>query len=468
MTSVTDIVLLLLTRVVMVPVEPPITPPPAPPAGRLAVALSDAEAWQRLPNAVKGGGQPLPSWARMTAGDLPRSTAALLQLDYAQRASGPIEPRLRAAMRWVAAHANRCGYAKACATADARRAGLDPSRIEGLGREGYPGWSSDERAALAFAHKMTVASDSVTDAEFAGLVKAFGEKQTASMVLLLAYANFQDRFLLCLDPPVEPGGPLPPLEVSFAPSTFTTRPTPPPPLNKTPLPKPTGKDLVQDDPEWAEVSYETLQERLEAQRNKPTRLRIPSWEEVARNLPESLAKKPSDIIWYRIVFGYAPELAVPFEVFMRTAGAEAAPKYNRIFGQSLFWVVTRAIKCPYCMGHCEMNWEVAGLTKSEIAERSRLLGSDDWSSFPPAEQHAFAFGRKLTTAPWAVSDQEIQELKRDFGAGARAHRRAERQPLQLHDAHFQRISAQAGARKRLLRLLQHQAAHRRTDRTHER
>ena len=135
------------------------------------------------------------------------------------------------------------------------------------------------------------------------------------------------------------------------------------------------------------------------QRRKPTRLRIPSWDEVARNLPEGLFKKPSDIVWYRIVFGYAPELAVPYEYFMRTAGAEAAPKYDRVFGQSLFWVVTRAIKCPYCMGHCEMNWEVAGLTKAEIAERSRLLAGDDWSSFPPAEQHAFAFAPEADAGP---------------------------------------------------------------------
>ena len=84
---------------------------------------------------------------------------------------------------------------------------------------------------------------------------------------------------------------------------------------------------------------------------------------------------------------------------MRTAGAEAAGKYDRIFGQGLFWVTTKAVKCPYCMGHCEMNWEVAGLTKDEIAERSRLLAGDDWSSFPPAEQRAFAFARKLTTSP---------------------------------------------------------------------
>ena len=117
---------------------------------------------------------------------------------------------------------------------------------------------------------------------------------------------------------------------------------------------------------------------------------------MSANLPEGLIKKPSDIVWYRIVFGYAPELAVPFELVMRTAGAEASSKWDRIFGQGLFWVTTKAVKCPYCMGHCEMNWEVAGLTADEIAERSRLLAGDDWSSFTPPEQHAFAFARKLS------------------------------------------------------------------------
>ena len=61
---------------------------------------------------------------------------------------------------------------------------------------------------------MTVDSDSVTDDEFAALVGGFGENQAASMVLLLAYANFQDRVLLCLGAEVEPGGPLPPVEVT--------------------------------------------------------------------------------------------------------------------------------------------------------------------------------------------------------------------------------------------------------------
>ncbi|WP_373652905.1 hypothetical protein [Schlesneria sp. DSM 10557] len=377
--------------------------------------LSDAEAWKRLPAALHGGDQPLPSWARMLASELPKTTAAFLQLDLAQRTKSPVDPSLRAGMRWISARANRCGYAEAYAAADALRAGVEPEKVIGLSKEGYPGWSSGEKAALEFARKMSVDSDSVTDEEFAALVQHFGPNQAASMVLHMAYSNFQDRLLLSLGAPLEPDGPLAAVDVAFPPEAFVTKTTPPPPLKKSSLPKPNGADLVQDDPQWKRFTYEQLQERLEAQRQKATRLPIPSWDEVSRNLPEGLMKTPSDIVWYRIVFGYAPELAVPFEIFMRTAGAEIGPRWDRIFGQGLFWVTTRAVVCPYCMGHCEMNWEVAGLNAEEIAERSRLLASDDWSSFPPAEQHAFAFARKLTRTPWAVSDDDVAELSRDFG-----------------------------------------------------
>ena len=47
-------------------------------------------------------------------------------------------------------------------------------------------------------------------------MKHYGEKTVAAMVLSMAYANFQDRLLLCLGSPIEPGGPLPPLDVIFA------------------------------------------------------------------------------------------------------------------------------------------------------------------------------------------------------------------------------------------------------------
>lgn len=375
-------------------------------------ALSNSQAWDRLPAARQGSGASLPPWARILAGELPRSTAALLELDLAQRTRGPIPLGLRAGMRWVSAHANGSAFGAAQALADARRGGVDAARIEGLTQEGYPGWSGEERKALDFARKMSVTFSQVTDKEFAGLVDAFGDRTAASMVLLMAYANFHDRLMICLQVPAAEAA-APPADITFD-AAVLARPTAPP-TNLPPWPKAAAANDVPPDAEWAKVSYDDLQTKLETQRRKPTRLRVPEWSEFAGSLPSGLFDRPSDIVWYRIVFGYAPELAVPFEVYLRTAGSELGPRLDRMFSGSLFWVVTRALDCPYCMGHCEMNWEVAGLSPAEIADRSRLLAGNDWSSFSPAEQHALAFARKLTQAPAKVSPQDIAQVVNDFG-----------------------------------------------------
>ena len=48
------------------------------------------------------------------------------------------------------------------------------------------------------------------------------------MVLLLAYSNFQDRLLLCLGAPIETGGPMSPVDVTFAADAFVVKTTPTP------------------------------------------------------------------------------------------------------------------------------------------------------------------------------------------------------------------------------------------------
>jgi alkylhydroperoxidase family enzyme len=383
-------------------------------AGSRFALLSDEECWRKLPPTEKGGGQPLPSWARALADPMPRTTSALLRLDAVHRTQGRLDPKLRAQMRWVAAHANHSAYAEAYAALDATHAGLNDDELGALRRGDYSRKSRAERHALEFAHKMTVDSAGVTDDEFAALVREFGERKAAAMVLLMAYSNFQDRLLLCLGSPLEAGGPRPPVDVVFAPEAVENKMPRPLPSPVSPLPKPTGKDLVEDDPDWALLTFDELQRRLDDQKRKPTRLPIPKWENVERGLPTGFMR-PSRIVWNQVSFGYAPVLTAAWETLMRTNAGEMRSKIDRIFGISVFWVVTRTIDCPYCMGHCEMNWEVAGLSKALIAERSQLLAGNDWSSFPAAEQRAFAFARKLTRYPGRISSEDIDTLTHDFG-----------------------------------------------------
>ena len=141
--------------------------------------LTNEEAWARLPATTEGTKPALPAWARMLAAEMPRTAAAYLQLDYAHRATSPLPAKLRAAMRWVAANANQCTYSKDQAIVDARAAGTSEAAISGLIDGSLKDWNDAECTALKFALDMTVDSDSVSDEQFADLVKEFGEKQTA-------------------------------------------------------------------------------------------------------------------------------------------------------------------------------------------------------------------------------------------------------------------------------------------------
>jgi alkylhydroperoxidase family enzyme len=373
--------------------------------------VSDAEGWKRLPKTERGGDGPLPAWARAVSARLPRTAAAMLELDYAQRTRSPLDPALRAKMRWAIAAANRCDYTQAYALADLRRAGASEDAVKVL--TGDPErWPEADHEPLEFARLLTLAAPTIPDALFARLREKYGDKGVASMVLLGAYGNFQDRIVLGLGLSVEPGGPLPPIDVKFVPGAIQMTPVLPTSQTKHALLE-TGETVVDRDPEWSTLSYDELQSRLERQRARECRLPVPTWDEVKTKLPPAMAARPIKIVWTLVCLGYVPELAVPWNHTTRTLWVEAEP--DRVFEESLFWVQTRAIQCNYCMGHCEMLLEVAGLTKPEIAERTRRLAGDDWSAFPPQEQRAYAFARKLSKAPWDLTAADYKALEDDLG-----------------------------------------------------
>jgi alkylhydroperoxidase family enzyme len=321
-------------------------PPPAPRAGGAPVfaPLSQEEAWRKLPSAEKGAGQPLPAWALVTTRFLPRTTAAILELDWLHRTQNQIGPVLRGKMRWVAANANRCEYARATAEADLRRTGLGDEPIADL-KAGLKRWPSDERAALQFARDMTLDAGSVSDDQVARLRKAYGDEKVVAMVLLLAAANFQDRLLLSLGIALEAQGPMAPVEVGF-PRTAKDTPEVPKRANPEDLHGPEVPEKV-DDPEWLELSFDMLQKGLDRQRVNNGRIPVPSYDEVLSKMPPDAPKPkaPVRIKWSLVCMGYQPRLASAWSACTRNFGEEA--KQDRVFEESLFWVVTRTIDCFY-------------------------------------------------------------------------------------------------------------------------
>jgi alkylhydroperoxidase family enzyme len=315
-------------------------PRTAPGTTRQPPLLDNATAWKCLPAAQQGGGEPLPAWARATAQTLPRTTAAMLELDYLHRAESSLSPRLRGMMRWAAADANRCAYSQAQALADLRSAGFKPAVLDALTRSNGR-LPPDDHAAVRFARKLTSAAFTVTDEEVAQLIATHGEKQVVAMVQLLAYANFQDRLILTLGLAAEP--PLPPLMVRFAATAGADGPAAP---ARTMASAPSGPEPASriTDADWLSFDFAALQERLAGQRAREPRIRVPTTEEWAKQNPEA-PPRPLRIRWSLVCSTYQPQLARAWGACTRAYGEEA--RQDRAFEELLFWVVTRSLNCFY-------------------------------------------------------------------------------------------------------------------------
>jgi alkylhydroperoxidase family enzyme len=86
---------------------------------------------------------------------------------------------------------------------------------------------------------------------------------------------------------------------------------------------------------------------------------------------------------------------------------EASPDYA--FKTRLFWVVSRANDCQYCLGHQELKLRRVGMTDDQIAALDCR-----WDQFPAPEQAALKATRKLTVFPHQFGSSDVAELQKHF------------------------------------------------------
>ena len=93
--------------------------------------------------------------------------------------------------------------------------------------------------------------------------------------------------------------------------------------------------------------------------------------------------------------------------FRRNADENMSLSYE--FKTELFWIVSRTNNCQYCLGHQEQKLSAAGLSEDRIAALDM-----EWEAFTPAEQAAYAWARKLTWSPNAITDADIEALRKHY------------------------------------------------------
>jgi alkylhydroperoxidase family enzyme len=294
-------------------------------------ALGTDEAWHML----QGGNTALPAWALVLAQPLPRTTGAMLHLDYMHRAKNPLGPVLASKLHWAAADTIGSVYSQRYAEADLRRAGVKDEAIQQMAGDPKKLPYAD-RIALAFARKMTKAAYTVTDAEVAELLQEFGPEKVVAMVHTLAWANFQNRIILALAVEVERDGPLAPLDPQLDAERQATLVAPARPPWKDAQAAPTAAANI-GRPDWRKLTDSDLETALEEQKARKSRIPLPQ--------AEPGTKAPSKVLWNQVSSGYQPLLTKAWSDTTRAFQQEA--KLDRVFANTFFWVVTRTNECFY-------------------------------------------------------------------------------------------------------------------------
>lgn len=396
-------------------------------------------AWAALPVADKGNGSPLPTWARKLARTLPHTTAALLELETLYRAETLSLPTavtspdsgttlgqsLAGVARYSVAQYHKSAYGMAVAKGDLQRANLQ-SIVEAL-EKNPKDLPALEYAVYAFAKQMAELGHDLGDEQYNSLQRKLGDEAMVGLVLRIAHGCFQDRMLWGLGIANVADGNPEPIAIHFVDSTPNGANTPTAAREdgaellasiardkQIDAPKKQASGNAKWKAEWKEgMDFASVQQMLESQRERNARIVVPDWDSIARKLPPGLYRKPLQIRWSRVVVGYQPKLGPAWIKCLRVFEQEA--HQDRVFEESVFWIVTGGLKCFYCMGHCEMLMEVGGLKQPGISDRTTRLASGDWSSFSKGEQAAFLFAKKLTEAPTTVEQGDMQSLRDTLG-----------------------------------------------------
>lgn len=295
-------------------------------------ALPEADAWGKLPPQKN---PPLPEWARVLAGPLPKTTAKMLELDYFHRVKNPLGPVLAARIRAEVARTLRSPYGIATAEADLRRV-LAPGDEFWLAAKTQPA----DHTALAFAKKLTEAGHAITDKEFAELLDRCGPEKTTAIVHTVAYANFHNRILLGLG--VKGESPVAePVALRFDLEASKTKAPDRPPWDDLKNAKGNGISLRV---EWSNKDSEELNKTLEQQKERKLRIPLPD-KSAYEKLPPRERDSADKIRWNTVSMGYQPEMTRAWFAVLYAFYDEA--KVDRVFTNSTFWVVTRTNDCFY-------------------------------------------------------------------------------------------------------------------------
>jgi AhpD family alkylhydroperoxidase len=143
--------------------------------------IDDSAARALLPNDLFPAGRPLPNWVRLLA-NFPKSGPVKIANLRVSHTKGNLSPQLKAQLAWVSARADRAWYALSCARDRLRALGVADDAIFAIDQAEGSTFTPADRAAFAFARKLTVDPALIDDDNFDTLRKFYTDPQIAELI----------------------------------------------------------------------------------------------------------------------------------------------------------------------------------------------------------------------------------------------------------------------------------------------
>jgi alkylhydroperoxidase family enzyme len=337
-------------------------------------------------------------------GGLGRNSDPNMTLDY------PFKTELF----WIVSRTNNCQYCLGHQESKLLAAGLKEEEIASLDGD-WSGFTPAQRAAFAFARKLTYEPHNLGDADIDGLRKHFTDLQILEMILSTAGNNAINRWKEGAGIPQSKDGgnfgrrtadgAAPPAD---RPAEHKTYLTPTPEEFQSSI---TRVAPVLSDPKTGEPTKRTVCERpalepraavekaLEAARHRTPRLPLLDEAKARAVVSEAWPEGPLPQ-WVRLVVNF------PREGMSRVTAVRAAEEkgdLTPLLKARVSWIIARQDRAWYATGLAERRLKELGQTEDQI-----YALDGDWSGFTPAERALFTVARKLAASPVMLTDEDVE------------------------------------------------------------
>ncbi len=320
---------------------------------------------------------------------------------------------------WIVSRTNNCQYCLGHQEMKLAVAGLKEEEIAALDGD-WSEFTPAQRAAFAFARKITYEPHRLTGADVDQLRKYYKDLQILEMVLSTAGNNSINRwkegvgvpqskelgnFLRGAEKPVEPGRVLPTKSfLTPTPDKYKYAVTKVAPLRLDEKTGKPGRLAVCDRPPLE--SRAEVEKALEACRRRAPRLPLADEDKARALLPDDWPKGALPQ-WVRLLANF-PRDGKSRIVAVRAA--EEKGDLTPLLKARVSWIIARQDRAWYAAGEARARLKNLGASDEQVYQ---LDG--DWAGYTEAERGLFTVARKLAASPVVLTDDDVARAVRLAG-----------------------------------------------------